>query len=459
MNLADGGGAARFNRQAGIGSKSTVPISRRNFLLAPAAIAATSVVPCGLLGGCSSEASPLPDLSSWEKVRAQFPLDPGYAHFASFFLASHPALVQAEIDRHRRALDNDPFLVLSHNDPKHEPPDVRTEIARYLGGRPEEVCLTANTTTGLALVYHGLPLKPGDEVLTTTHDHFVHHESIRLATARCGASMRKVALFREAATATTDEIVSALLAAIGPRTRVIGLTWVHSSTGIRLPIREIASAVRDRTHGRVLIVLDGVHGLGAAAEAVASLGCDYFCAGTHKWMFAPRGTGLVWASAANWAHLLPIIPSFTDPESRRAWREDYPLDSPTDAKRMTPGGFVAYEYQWAIAAAFRMHQAIGRFRVAERIRSLNTQCKEGLAANPKLTLHTPMSGDLSAGMVAFEVAGLAPDVVVRRLLAKRIIATTSPYRVSYVRLAPSLVNTPQEVAFAIRAVGEVAAGV
>jgi selenocysteine lyase/cysteine desulfurase len=67
-------------------------------------------------------------------------------------------------------------------------------------------------------------------------------------------------------------------------------------------------------------------------------------------------------------------------------------------------------------------------------------------------VHTPLSGDLSAGVVAFEIEGLAPGDIVKRLLAKQIIASTSPYAVSYARLAPSLVNTPEQVERAAREV-------
>ena len=332
---------------------------------------------------------------------------------------------------------------------------VQAEIADYLGARPQDVCLTGNTTTGLALVYHGLPLKAGDEVLCTTHDHYSHHESIRLATGRAGASMRMVPLFEDAASATTDAIIDALIKGIGPKTRVVGLTWVHSSSGIRLPIREIAAALRARPGPPLLLVVDGVHGLGSTDETVASLGCDYFCAGTHKWMFAPRGTGLVWANAENWARLRPLVPSFTDLDQYVAWEQQQAPASPTNADRMTPGGFHAYEHQWAIAAAFRMHRQMGRARVAARIRELNEQCKAGLAANPKVRLHTPMSAGLAAGLVTFEVEGVAPADVVKQLLARNIIASTSPYAITYARLAPSLVNTVDEVERAVRAVREI----
>jgi selenocysteine lyase/cysteine desulfurase len=434
-------------------------LTRRELLAAPAALAATAMVPGALLAAVSAETPPLPDLSDWDVLRAQFALDPAYAHFASFFIASHPAPVRAAVEAYRRAIDHNPFLVvergLFEGEASNLPLQVRTEIAGYLGGRADEVCLTGNTTTGLALVYHGLPLQPGDEVLCTTHDHFSHHESIRLATERAGASMRKIALFDEAATASTDSIIAALLGGIGPKTRVVGLTWVHSASGIRLPIREIAAALRARNGPPLTLVVDGVHGIGSTDETIATMGCDFFVAGTHKWMFAPRGTGLIWANAGNWARLRPIVPSFSDREQYDAWIADRAPATPNNANRVSPGGFHAYEHQWGMAAAFGMHRQIGRARVAGRIRELNTQCKAGLADNPRVKLHTPMSGDLSAGLVAFEVAGLTPAAVVHKLLAIGIIASPSPYAVSYARLAPSLVNTPEEVDRAVRAVREI----
>jgi selenocysteine lyase/cysteine desulfurase len=263
--------------------------------------------------------------------------------------------------------------------------------------------------------------------------------------------MRKVALFEDAAAANTGSIIERLLQAMRPQTRVVGLTWVHSATGMRLPIREIAAALKAK-YPEVLLVLDGVHGIGAADETIATMGADYVCAGCHKWMFAPRGTGLVWADARNWARLRPVVPTFSDMESYNAWMEDREPRTANNAARMTPGGFHAFEHQWAMSAAFAMHEAMGRARVAARIRSLNDQLKASLAGNRKVRVHTPMSGDLSAGLVAFEVAGLSPEEVVKRLLERRIIASTSPYAVSYARLAPSLVNTPEEVERAASAV-------
>ncbi|HEY5803195.1 MAG TPA: aminotransferase class V-fold PLP-dependent enzyme [Lysobacter sp.] len=435
------------------------PVSRRQFLALPAAAGAIALLPGSLLGALARETPRLPDLSDWTKVRGQFALDPAYAHFASFFIASHPAPVREAIEAYRRSIDQNPFLVIERglfeDEANNVPLRVQETIAAYLGGERDQVCLTRSTTESLALVYHGLPLKAGDEVLTTVHDHYSHHESIRLACERSGAGMRRISLFDDASQASTDQVVERLLQGVKPNTRVVGLTWVHSSTGIRLPIRQLAAALK-ASHPDVLLVVDGVHGIGAADETIATMGADFFCAGCHKWMFAPRGTALVWAKADNWARLRPTIPTFSELESYNAWAENRLPKTPGNAARMSPGGFHAFEHQWAMAAAFQMHQAMGRQRVAARIAGLNDQLKKNLAQNRRIRIHTPMSADLSAGLVAFEIDGMKTGDVVKRLLERRIVASSSPYAVSYPRLAPSLVNSPEEVDRAARAVHELA---
>lgn len=379
------------------------------------------------------------------------------------FLLTQGAALGAAIEDMRRAIDDNPFLVVEHGLFSADNLQHRTSAAAagYLGGRAEEIALVDNTTMGLGLVYQGLPLQPGDEVLVTTHDHIVHHEAVRLATERSGATMRKVPLYDDAATVSVDAMVTRVRAAVQPRTRVLGITWVHSSSGVRLPVRAIADAVADINRSRdeqtrVRLVVDGVHGLGAVDESVAALGCDFFCAGTHKWMFGPRGTGLVWARASEWARIRPLFPSMSDIEPYMAWLQGRPPQGPNNAWRTMPGGFHAFEHQWAMGAAFAMHEQIGRARIAARIAELNGRIKDGLSTIPKVKLHTPRSAALSAGLCCFEIEGRKPEEVVSRLLARKIIASTSPYAQSYVRLSAGLMNTPEEVDLALAAVHAVA---
>jgi selenocysteine lyase/cysteine desulfurase len=228
---------------------------------------------------------------------------------------------------------------------------------------------------------------------------------------------------------------------------VVALTWVHSSTGVRIPVRAIAQALPER----VLVCVDGVHGFGARAENVRDLGCDAFVSGCHKWLYGPRGTGVLWANERVRALVRPTIPSF-DGSSYGAWVAGGARTGTPDGPTLTPGGFQSYEHRWALPEAFALHEGIGRERVEARIRGLASRLKTQLAEIRGVRLRTPQSPGLSAGLVCFEVAGRDPSEVVARLASRRIVASVTPYATRYVRLGPGIVNTPEHVDAAVRAV-------
>lgn len=151
---------------------------------------------------------------------------------------------------------------------------ARDAAARFLGVPSSEVALTDSTTMGLGLLYARLALGPDDEVVTTEHDFYATHEALRLS----GVRVRRIRLYDDARKASEDAIVSRVLRAVTGRTRMVALTWVHSATGVRLPVRTIAQALPER----VLVCVDGVHGFGARTEDTRDLGCDAFVTGCHK---------------------------------------------------------------------------------------------------------------------------------------------------------------------------------
>jgi len=424
-------------------------INRRRFLSTTGfSVAAGAFSATRLSSSLTFASEPQTDLPDWSEVRAQFDVARDYVHLSSFFIASHPRPVREAIEQHRRAIDDNPFLYVERH-LFEMPGQVRAVAAEYLGGKTEEVALTNSTTMGLAFVYHGLPLKAGQEILTTTHEHYVHHEAIRFAAERAGASVKKISLFDDFNSISEEDIVRRIRRAVGPKTRAVGITWVHSSSGLKVPVRRIAEAIKEVNAGRaeaerILLIVDGVHGLGVEDESIAQMGCDFFIAGTHKWVFGPRGTGIIWAKADRWRQMRPTMPAF-DFGPFAAWMRGETPPHAMEASWVSPGGFHSFEYAWALPAAFAFHQRIGRARVAGRIHGLNDQCKEGLARMRHVKLYTPRGDKLSAGLVCFDVEGMKPEEVVARLLARRIIASTAPYAISCVRLAPSLLNSPEEI--------------
>jgi isopenicillin-N epimerase len=451
-------------------------IDRRRLLASFAAGTAATVLPWRASPALAAHdpavdppSTPLVDIKgglSWQRVREEFDLAPDWIHLGSFFLVSHPRLVRDAVARYARALDANPLLIEELFDPAHADDNPATKsrlaLARYLGARREEIALTPNTTTGLALLYNGLKIRADQEILTTEHDHYVHHESIRYSAERSGAAVRFIALHEGAAKASAQEMVERLRRAIAPKTRVVGLTWVHSSTGLKLPIAEMAKVVVSANAGRAeadrcLLVVDGVHGFGVENVDAASLGADFFVASTHKWIFAPRGTALIWGRSDAWPAIRPTIPNF-DPDGGPAfgaWLDRAPMP-PTRAAFVSPGGFTAYEHQFAVTDAIEFHFTLGRARITSRIHKLNSRIHRGLAKVDGVTVHTPAETSLAAGIVCFEVAGHSPEAVVAKLAERRIHATASPYKISYARLAAGIMNREDEIDKAVAAVRDIA---
>ena len=146
---------------------------------------------------------------SWQDIRALFPLRPDRIHMTGFLFASHPRPVAEAIEAHRRGFDEDPVNYLEHNMGEADR-IVRRAAARYLGSGPDDLALTDSTTMGLGIVYNGLVLRPGQEILTTEHDHIVTHLSLEFRAKRDNTPLRKVRLYDDPATATVDEMAARL---------------------------------------------------------------------------------------------------------------------------------------------------------------------------------------------------------------------------------------------------------
>jgi selenocysteine lyase/cysteine desulfurase len=387
----------------------------------------------------------------WTTLRDLFPLTRKYIQLSTFLLASHPKPVADAIEKHRRGFDENPSDYWHHHFQTIDA-QICQSAAQYMGGKAESIALTDSTTMGLGMIYSGLKLEDGDEILQTVHDHYSTDMSLAYRANRTGAKVRRIALYENPAQVSEADVQKRLRAAITPDTRVVATTWVHSSTGVKLPVRAMADTItklnkQRKANQQILFCVDGVHGFGIENQDVSQLGCDFFVAGTHKWIFGPRGTGVVWGNDRAWAQSEPVIPSFSG--SYDVWLGGMTQDQVPLGEHMSPGGFHSFEHRWALPEAFKLHLQLGKANVQKRIHQLNEQTKQGLSKMPHVTLYTPPGSALSSGLTCFDVKGMKAASVVEKMHQKGIIMSNTPYRVSYARFAPSLLNTEQEIELAL----------
>ncbi|WP_439862465.1 pyoverdine-tailoring periplasmic protein PvdN [Pseudomonas antarctica] len=375
----------------------------------------------------------------WTGLKQLFNQDPDYLHFSNFLVASHPKPVREAIERYRAQIDRNPGLAMDWDlqETFKREGQVREWAGHYLDAKPAQIALTGSTSEGLAMIYGGIKVRPDQEILTTVHEHYATQNSLDFRVLKEGTQVRRISLFENAAQVSVDEVLGNIKRNVRPNTRVLGMTWVQSGSGVKLPIGEIGQWVDEHNRNRddkdrLLYVVDGVHGFGVENLDFPAMHCDFFIAGTHKWMFGPRGTGLVCARDAENKYVTPMVPTFSEDTNF--------------ATTMTPGGYHAFEHRWAADEAFKLHLQLGKAQVQAQIHALNTELKNQLLAHPQIELVTPRSPELSAGFTFFRIKGQDSDEVAAYMMKNRVVIDAVDRDVGpVIRTSPGLLNSSDEI--------------
>ncbi|WP_085631406.1 aminotransferase class V-fold PLP-dependent enzyme [Pseudomonas sp. R16(2017)] len=416
--------------------------NRREFLKQAGLLAAALPLGAGLPELAAAAQSPA--LAStlgdkWTQLRQLFDQDPDYLHFSNFLVTTHPRPVRDAIALHRAAIDKNPGLSMDWDlgvtEQREE--EVRAWAGKYVQADARQIALTGSTTQGLAMIYGGVRVRADQEILTTEHEHYATHTILELRTEREGTRVRKIRLFDDPQKIDKAQLLATIDRSIRPETRVLGMCWVHSGSGVKLPLPDIGALVDKHNRGRseadrIVYVVDGVHGFGVEDLSFPAMNCDFFIAGTHKWMFGPRGTGIVVSRTPEVKYVTPIIPTFSEAEHF--------------STTMTPGGFHAFEHRWALSEAFKLHLRLGKADVQARIHALNSYLKQRLLQRPQIELVTPLSPAFSAGFTFFRVKGKDSDKVAAHLMANRVVADAVHRDVGpVIRTAPGLLNDEAQI--------------
>lgn len=224
--------------------------------------------------------------------------------------------------------------------------DVRREAALLFGADPSNVTLTASTSNGLTLVAQAYPWQPGDEVLAPLGE-FPSNVWPWKALAARGVAFREVPLW-DGHLAGAQALESRpprapvdpeerLLAAIGPRTKLLTVSWVRFQDGLRLDLAKLAEGCAK--HG-VDLVVDGIQGAGVLPVKLKGSGIAAFATAVHKGLLSPQGAGLLWTDAAFRARLSPMG-SWLSVEGGHDFRRpstDYERAWLADGRKLEQGG-------------------------------------------------------------------------------------------------------------------------
>jgi isopenicillin-N epimerase len=180
--------------------------------------------------------------------------------------------------------------------------EARTTLGAYVGADPEDIVFVPNATTGVNCAAWAVGLQPEDEVLTTDLEYGALDLTWEHVCGDFGARYVRTPI--RLPVTSSEELVEAVWAGVGPRTRVLFISHHTSSTALTLPVAELCARARDAD---VRTVVDGAHVPGHLPLDLRTLDVDYYAANCHKWLGAPKGAGFLYVRPELQRDIHPLV--------------------------------------------------------------------------------------------------------------------------------------------------------
>ncbi len=367
----------------------------------------------------------------WEAIRGEFSFTDDAVPMNAANLCPSTRAVAARVEELTRDVDADcssqnrrKFASLLEN--------ARDKVAAQLRATPDEIALVRNTSEANNIVNAGLSLRAGDQIVVWDQNHPTNNVAWDVRGARFGLDVAKVAT--PMSPSGIDELVGAFERAFTPRTRVLALTHISNTSGVRLPVRELCASARRRG---IHVHVDGAQSWGVLDVNLRSMGCDSYSASAHKWYCGPREVGLLYVRAERLGDIWPSVVG-------ASWGGDVVPD-PEGARKFESLGQRDDGALASVGTAADFHDGIGLGRTEARVTEHAQALKAGLK-DAGFELVTPMARELSAGVCIARVAAEERDRIVNGLYERYGIVAAAT---GGLRFSPHIYNTREHISRAV----------
>lgn len=392
-------------------------IDRRSFLSSAGKglglMALSSATVASLLGKINAAGKHISHLSPieaamdedyWTTIQQAFSVTRGIINLNNGGVSPSPRIVTEAFVRYTwQQEDATAYTMWQILEPQSE--TIRTGLAEIFGCDAEEIAITRNASESLEILLMGMDLKTGDEVLTTTQDYGRMRTTLQQRERREGLKLNLIKV--PIAPADVDDLAKPFERAITPKTRLILMSHQINLTGQIMPVRKVCEIARARG---IETIVDGAHSFAQFDFKRDDLQCDYFGTSLHKWLYAPKGTGLLYVRKEKIPKVWPLMAS-----------ED---KQKNDIRKFEEIGTHSAAMRLAIGEAVLFHNAIGGKRKEERLRYLSRYWMNRLKDAPKVGFNTSFDPKQSCAIANFKIDGVNPTDLGAYLMAKHKIFTT-----------------------------------
>ena len=367
------------------------------------------------------------DESYWREIQQAFTVSRRMINLNNGYCCPSPRIVTEAVVNYVWQQEEAPAYTLARLLPPFREP-VRQGLARLFGCDTEEIALVRNASEAMEILLLGVELKSGDEVITTTQDYGRMRTALDQRRRREGIEVKLFTIPTPAE--RNEDIIANFQNAMTTNTKLILMSHQINLTGQILPVKEIASLAKERG---IEVMVDGAHSFAQFAFKQPDINCDYFGTSLHKWLLAPKGTGLLYVKKEKIKTIWPLMAA--------------PQKMDSDIRKFEEIGTHSEAPYLATSEAITFHNTIGSERKEARLRYLKDYWAEKLLEMKTVRLHTSLNPKMSCAIGNVELVGTDPSAMANYLWDKHkiIVVAINHDEFKGLRVTPNLYTTLGEL--------------
>ena len=367
------------------------------------------------------------DEDYWATIQQAFSIGRGIINLNNGGVSPSPRIVTEAFVRYTwQQEDTTAYTMWQVLEPQSE--TIRAGLAEIFGCDTEEIAITRNASESLETLLLGMDFKSGDEILSTTQDYPRMLTTLKQREFREGLKLNRIKV--PITPKDVADLATPFERAITPKTKLILMSHQINLTGQIMPVRKVCEMARARG---IETVVDGAHSFAQFAFKRDDLQCDYFGTSLHKWLHAPKGTGLLYVKKDKIPKIWALMAS--ENKNKNNIRKFEEIGTHSAAMRL------------AIGEAILFYNAIGAERKEARLRFLSRYWMNKIKDIPKVGFNTSFDENQSCAIANFKIEGIDPVKIGGYLMSKHKIYTTPIVHDEFtgIRITPNVYTTLWEL--------------
>ena len=367
-------------------------------------------------------------------VADSYSLSPDITYLNHGSIGTIPISVQKHHAELLALCETNPWLYMWGGEWEEPRELVREMAADFIGAKITEIALTHNTTEVFNLLALGLDLKKGDEVLFSNYNHDGASVPFLFQASGHGYSVRRFQIpFKGADSFTTNDWVEFHTSQIRENTKLLVIPHVDNILGVKLPVRQIAAAAREK--GVQWIAVDAAQTAGMVPVDVKEMDVDLLATSAHKWVQAPKGVSFAYISEKLQPHLSPV---------HVTWGQERWSDT---ARKYEDYGTRNFAALIALGEAIAFQNEIGFPEKPDHHKKLRLHAMNLAESHPEVKWRSPVNEDLSSALYAIELTDKTVLNFNREIYQNHgvVLRPFGGEELNTLRISPNIMNTTEEI--------------